>query len=150
MNKTYFFIVLLISIFLSLVHPQDILAKHKNHAKRPTIHKEIDRNFVDNVFSEICSHQILFPEIVMRQAILETSWFKSHYLISRNNLFAFRKFKYLKFASWQRSVEYYKEWQLKNYRPTDPNYYDFLVRIKYADTGYIDELKLIKWDKHCN
>lgn len=130
---------------------ENITANKKNLQKRHPrqIHKVIDRAFADNVFSEICSQHIQFPEIVMKQALLETGWFRNHYLMSRNNLFAFKKVKYLDFITWQRSVEYYKEWQVKNLQESDNDYYLFLVRIKYASDGYIDHLKKIKWVKSC-
>ena len=127
------------------------MATNKNlrnkHSRK--IHKVIDKAFAENVFLEICNQEIQFPQIVMTQALLETGWFRNHYLLSRNNLFAFKKVKYLDFITWQRSIEYYKEWQLKNLKPSDKDYYSFLVRIKYASDGYVYHLKKIHWDQSC-
>lgn len=94
----------------------------------------------------IYQSEMLHPEIVLRQAILETGWFKSKYLMSRNNLFGFRGNKsYLHFNTWQESVDYYKSWQLKRYTNTKEDYYAFLVRIRYARSDqYIRHLKGIR------
>ena len=144
-------LILLCFVCASSFAAESAIATSKNVKKKHPrqIHKVIDKAFADNVFSEICNQQIQFPEIVMTQALLETGWFRNHYLVSRNNLFAFKKVKYLDFITWQRSIEYYKEWQLKNLKPSDKDYYLFLVRIKYASDGYIDHLKKIHWNQSC-
>lgn len=118
-------------------------------AQKQVRHQAIDKDFANDVFAEICSREIAFPEIVMSQAILETGWFRNHYLMSRNNLFAFKKIKYLDFITWQRSVEYYKEWQVKNLPPNEKDYYRFLIRIKYATDGYVDHVRKIHWKQSC-
>jgi len=106
--------------------------------------------FADTVFAYICSKGILFPEIVMKQAILETGYFYPNNLMAKNNLFGFRvRGKNLYFNSWQESVDYYKNWQLRKYTKPDENYYKFLVRIKYATSHYPSKLKKISWDKSC-
>ena len=118
-------------------------------AQKHVRQQAIDKDFANDVFAEICSREIAFPEIVMSQAILETGWFRNHYLMSRNNLFAFKKIKYLDFITWQRSVEYYKEWQVKNLPPNEKDYYKFLIRIKYATDGYVDHVRKIHWKQSC-
>jgi flagellum-specific peptidoglycan hydrolase FlgJ len=104
----------------------------------------------DSVWSYICALQIKHPEIVIRQAILESGWFKSPFLMSRNNLFGFRKVKYLQFKNWKESVEYYKKWQDKYYTNPKEDYYKFLLRIKYATSVYPAHLKKISWSKTCS
>lgn len=47
----------------------------------------------DSVYAYILKADIKHPEIVLRQAILETGWFQSKHLMKRNNLFAFRSTK---------------------------------------------------------
>lgn len=105
---------------------------------------------VDSVFGYICQLNILHPEIVIKQAVLETGNFKSSFLMSRNNLFGFRKVNYLRFKNWKESVEYYKKWQLKNYKDPNEDYYNFLVRIKYATKEYPFHLKKIKVTRKCS
>lgn len=84
------------------------------------------------VYREILKHEIKHPEIVLKQAILETGWFKCEYCsYDHNNIFGFRyKHKYLEFDTWQESVAYYKKWQDKRYKGGD--YYDFLKKVGYA------------------
>jgi hypothetical protein len=106
--------------------------------------------FADSVFNYICATGIKHPNIVMKQAIVETGWFKTKFLMSRNNLFGFRSKNYLKFNNWKESVEYYKKWQDKRYTNPNEDYYKFLVRIKYATTNvYTSYLKKIKYNKSC-
>lgn len=106
---------------------------------------------VDKVCAYIVKVGIEHPDIVLKQSVLETGWYKSKFLMSRNNLFGFvYKGKYLRFESWKKSVEYYKRWQKRHY--TDPNedYYAFLLRIKYA-TGesYNNTLKKLILNNTC-
>lgn len=100
------------------------------------------------VYKEIVCEEILHPKIVLRQAILETGWFKSKHMMQKNNLFGFRHTKtYMTFESWQESVAYYKAWQTRKYKNTNEDYYAFLIRIKYAQSEqYISLLKRIKID----
>ncbi len=104
---------------------------------------------VDSVFNYICKSGIKNPEVVIKQAVLETGWFKSSFLMSRNNIFAFRTKKYLRFDNWKDCVDYYKRWQDRKYKDTTENYYDFLVRIKYATPEYPKYLKRVKLSKSC-
>ena len=100
----------------------------------------------DSVYAYILAANIKHPEVVLKQAILETGWFQSKHLMRRNNLFAFRATKkYMWFKTWQDCIEYYKRWQLDNYTNPKENYYSFLLRIRYARTpNYIKVLKHIK------
>lgn len=100
---------------------------------------------LQNLYREILKDSIKFPEIVLKQAILETGWLKSNYCINRHNLFGFRSAKgYLYYDSWQASVLAYKKWQDKHYKGGD--YYQFLINIHYAANGieYVNYLKKIK------
>lgn len=102
---------------------------------------------IDSVYAYIQASGIKHPRLVMKQAILETGWFKSPYLMKRNNLFAFRhKKEYMRFGTWQQSVDYYKNWQDRHYVDYGENYLSFLTRIKYAQSPkYIQTLKQIKF-----
>jgi hypothetical protein len=94
------------------------------------------------------------PDIVARQAILETGGFECRNCsLDGNNVFGIRyEGKYLRFASWRDSVDYSLRWQRKSYAGGD--YYDFLDCIwlhrdgrcaRYAsDPNYVDKLKRIK------
>ncbi len=105
----------------------------------------------DKVCAYIIKLGIEHPEIVLKQSVLETGWYNSKFLMSKNNLFGFRyKGKYLRFETWKKSVEYYKRWQKRHY--TDPNedYYAFLLRIKYANgETYNDHLRKLILTNTC-
>jgi flagellum-specific peptidoglycan hydrolase FlgJ len=105
-----------------------------------------EAQLIDSVYTYIKESGIQHPRIVMKQAVLETGWFKSPYLMKRNNLFGFRyKKAYMKFDTWQKSVDYYKKWQAKYYKDPNEDYFTFLLRIKYAQSPtYIQTLKRIK------
>jgi len=107
------------------------------------------RSLKDSVFAYICQINILHPNIVMRQAILETGWFRSPYLMKKNNLFGFRNKQYLTFNDWKASIDYYKKWQSRRYKNHQEDYYHFLVRIKYAAKGYVNNLKRVNFTENC-
>lgn len=97
----------------------------------------------DSVREYIEQSDIHHKEIVLRQSIQETGWYKSYSCRVRNNLFGFSyKGKYLEFDHWKESVDYYSRWQSRHYK--SGNYYDFLIDRGYAeDPEYINKLKRI-------
>jgi len=98
---------------------------------------------VENLMIEIIKNEIKHPKIVLRQAILETGWFKSYNCKKRNNIFGWYNGDYLEFNTWEDCVKYYKRWQDRKYKGGD--YFEFLTRIGYAsDEDYIWKLKHIK------
>jgi hypothetical protein len=108
--------------------------------------QKINYQFVEEVYGYILKKKIQHPQIVLHQAILETGYFRGKYLMSRNNLFGFRKKKYIRFKNWKASVDFYKQWQVKRYKNPKENYYDFLVRIKFAGSKkYKSHLLKIKY-----
>jgi hypothetical protein len=99
----------------------------------------------ENVYIALKEAGVEHPEIVVKQAILETGWFKcSHCSLNKNNIFGFYyKKKYLEFDNWLESVAYYKKWQKKRYQGGD--YYKFLKKVGYATSPtYEDKLKQIR------
>jgi flagellum-specific peptidoglycan hydrolase FlgJ len=87
---------------------------------------------------------IKHPEIVLKQAKLETGNYKSNYYTKNYNLFGFRtKNGYKKYNYWMDACKDYKQWQDKNYNTGD--YYKFLLNVGYAeDSMYIYKLKHMK------
>lgn len=86
------------------------------------------------------------PEIVMRQAKLETGNFTSRRFKEYNNLFGFQvsDSSICKYSNWKESVIAYKSLQMRKLRDNE-DYYKFLIRIKYAsDPDYIKKLKQFK------
>lgn len=104
---------------------------------------------IDSIADYLCKSPIVHKEIVMRQAILESGWFASDFLMSRNNLFGFRYKEYLRFGSWQKSIDYYAQWQQKRYKDMNEDYYVFLKRIRYGSASYPDAVKRISYTLKC-
>lgn len=90
--------------------------------------------------------EMQYPEIVLKQAKLETGHFKAPRFIKYNALFGFQTSDtdVIKYKSWKESVIAYKAWQMKRLKDNE-DYYKFLVRTKYAvDSNYIKKLKQFK------
>ena len=117
----------------------------------PTVYSpyEIDWDYVHRVHAYICNAGIREPKIVMAQAILETGWFRSSSLMSRNNLFGFRHVRYLTFDRVEESIDYYKTWQDTYLSSSDTNYFNFLERIRYGAPGYSRHVRKIEWNEEC-
>ena len=100
---------------------------------------------VENLKAMLIAEGVQHPEIVLKQAIQETGWFKcTSCSLNRNNIFGFYyKKQYLTYDSWQECVRYYKRWQDRHYKGGD--YYTFLQKVGFAtDPQYITRLKSIK------
>ena len=95
----------------------------------------------ENLAFKLDGLDVRYPEVVMAQAKLETGNYRSKLFVKNNNLFGFRSKKgYLKYKSWEDSVEDYKRWQTKHYRGGD--YFCFLERVGYAeDSNYVKRVK---------
>ncbi len=99
---------------------------------------------VENLRDLLESEGVQHADIVLRQAIQETGWFKcSNCSLSKNNIFGFYyKKKYLTYDNWQECVRYYKRWQDRHYKGGD--YYDFLKKVGFAtDPMYVKRLKAL-------
>ena len=65
---------------------------------------------IPNLYKEIIRNGILYPKIVLAQAILETGWFRSSVCLNKHNLFGLtnpRTGKYYEFNHWTESVRAY-------------------------------------------
>ena len=86
------------------------------------------------LYKEIIRNGILYPKIVLAQAILETGWFRSSVCKNKHNLFGLtnpRTGKYYEFNHWTESVRaYYTKVQ---YKYKGGNYLLWLDEIGYAD-----------------
>ena len=94
---------------------------------------------IPNLYKEIIRNGILYPKIVLAQAILETGWFRSSVCKNKHNLFGLtnpRTGKYYEFNHWTESVRaYYTKVQ---YKYKGGNYLLWLGEIGYAeDPNYI-------------
>ena len=110
-------------------------------------HGSLPELTISNLYREIVRNGILYPEIVLAQAILETGWFRSSLCRDRNNLFGLtnpRTGKYFEFGHWTESVRaYYTKVQ---YKYKGGNYLLWLRKIGYAeDPNYVRSvIKVLK------
>lgn len=96
----------------------------------------------ENVYKEIMRNDIKFSDIVLRQSLLETGWYKSYNCTERRNLFGMTggtKTKdnihgYAIYSNWMQSVKAYKDWQEKRLTSDVSNYYQFLRDWNYAES----------------
>ena len=104
-------------------------AKEKNQAEN-----NLPELTIPNLYKEIIRNGILYPKIVLAQAILETGWFRSSVCRNKHNLFGLtnpRTGKYYEFNHWTESVKaYYTKVQ---YKYKGGNYLLWLDGIGYAE-----------------
>ena len=86
---------------------------------------------------------------MLAQAKLESGNYTSDHCTRRNNLFGLynsKRKEYYSFDHWTDCIEGYKN--MIEYKHKDgEDYYDFLIRIKYAtDPTYVDKVKQIEND----
>ena len=122
-----------------------------NHPPPPTMDTAsvpafLEKSARDGLREALSHYDIVCPEIVYAQAVLETGHFKSVSCLRHHNLFGLydsKAKKYCRFNHWSESVVAYREWVQKRYKPPE-DYYMFLQRIGYAeDPRYIHKLKQI-------
>ena len=85
--KSIIFLVLatvLMSMVIAQIPQKPQYDRVHDNGKKETL-------LLDSIFNFICEQKILHPEIVIKQVIIETGWLKSPFLMSKNNLFGFRK-----------------------------------------------------------
>ena len=116
------------SLKTELQKKTDDITKSENHLPELTI---------PNLYKEIIRNGILYPKIVLAQAILETGWFRSSVCRNKHNLFGLtnpRTGKYYEFNHWTESVRaYYTKVQ---YKYKGGNYLLWLDEICYAEDKY--------------
>ena len=97
---------------------------------------------IDNLYEELCSQGLDYPEIVLAQALLETDHFRSYSCRERHNLFGLRKKDgYMEFPHWTYSVAAYKRY-IQKYENVPNDYYAYLDRLGYAeDSIYVQKVK---------
>lgn len=100
---------------------------------------------ITNLYQALDRYGIVFPKIVVAQALLETGYFTSNVCQNYNNLFGLRRASdgaYYRFNNWEESVKAYKNYVQYKYKGGD--YFHFLHRIGYAeDPHYIYKVKSI-------
>ena len=102
---------------------------------------------IPNLYKEIIRNGILYPKIVLAQAILETGWFSSSVCRNKHNLFGLtnpRTGKYYEFNHWTESVRAY--YTKVRYKYKGGNYLLWLDEIGYAEDPFyiIGIMKVLK------
>ena len=126
------------SLKTELQKKTDYITKSENNLPELTI---------PNLYKEIIRNGILYPKIVLAQAILETGWFRSSVCRNKHNLFGLtnpRTGKYYEFNHWTESVRaYYTKVQ---YKYKGGNYLLWLDEIGYAEDPFyiIGIMKVLK------
>lgn len=152
-------IILILSFFIGIKackeNYKDLSPKEKHKYRNKLVDKEAIKNFYfekpDIIIAadDLFYYNIKHPDIVLKQAIWETGWFKSKACTQKNNIFGFTHDgkNYLTFDSIQDCIIYYKNWQDRNYKGGD--YYNFLEKIGYSgDSLYKSHLESIKIDDY--
>lgn len=123
------------STYLKL-YTQKVDGKMSQKFKRVKSNGHLPELTIPNLYTEIKRNGILYPKVVLAQAILETGWFTSPLCRDRHNLFGLtnpRTGKYYEFDHWSESVSaYYTKVQYK-YKREDGNYLLWLKKIGYAE-----------------
>lgn len=146
-------LVFLVAVALpagSMAFPSQNATDHKDSVQADgRVWPAKNTELAERIFSSICANRIRFPDWVMKQAILETGWFRSPFLMKRNNLFGFKNRSYLRFEDIEDSIRYYKDWQDRKMPVDTEDYLTFLEKIRYGKAGYSRHLSSIQWDKTC-
>ncbi|NMB81911.1 MAG: glucosaminidase domain-containing protein [Ignavibacteria bacterium] len=147
MKKRLIALILTLTLYASLYAPE--------YRSVPIFPGEIIYHIrPDELYRMLFIYKIKHPEIVWKQAMLETGWIKSPISKEGKNLFGMKynnrgfcsgeKYGHASYDTYYHSLADYKAWQDNYYKGGD--YYEFLIRIGYAeDNNYIEKLKQIKY-----
>lgn len=99
------------------------------------------------LYLALVHYEVKYPKAVLAQAKLESGNYTSKHCRTKNNflgLYNSRKKEYFSFSHWTACIQGYKD--MIEYKMKDgEDYYDFLIRIKYAsDPTYIYKVKQIE------
>ena len=140
-------IIMLISLLLKIFSPLE----DKEIIEEESIIEEslsfLSKSPEEGLIEALEYYNVIHPNIVYAQAILETGHFKSRICQDYNNLFGLYNSKeqdYYRFNHWSESVLAYIDKIQYKYRNNNPSndYYRFLLDIGYAsDPEYINKLK---------
>lgn len=100
---------------------------------------------IENLYEVLRKYNVMYPKIVVAQALIETGYFTSNACLNYNNLFGLRRpsnGEYYRFDNWEESVKAYKDYVQYKYKGGD--YFRFLDRIGYAeDPTYVRKVRSI-------
>lgn len=100
---------------------------------------------IASLYEALRKYNVMYPKIVVAQALIETAYFTSNVCLNYNNLFGLRRPSngaYYRFDNWEQSVKAYRDYVQYKYHGGD--YLRFLKRINYAeDPTYISKVRSI-------
>lgn len=155
-TKTFIITVLLLSLGIFAINIIRIkypsINGNKINSPQLVLNKMSNYPTISMVAEKLIELDIKCPDIVLKQALLESNYLNPHsYAVRMNNLwcFSFNGVKILKFDSWQESVYYYKFWQKYKTGYKNGNYYEHLSKYWKAHDmmSYINTLKKMKYGK---
>lgn len=117
---------------------QKVYDKTSQKSERVKSSSQLPELTIPNLYAEIKRNGILYPKVVLAQAILETGWFCSPLSRDRHNLFGLTNphtGKYYEFAHWTESVRAYYTMVQYKYKREDGNYLLWLKKIGYAEAS---------------
>ena len=141
-------------LMLALACSKETPEPTANHVYTQMVYPSNDLN-KENVYAEIMRCDIKFSDIVLRQTLLETGYYKSYNCRNRNNLFGMTGGEktpdnvhgYKINKHWRHSIQDYKSWQAKRLTDDCTDYYLFLRQWNYAESpDYESKLKGIDVD----
>lgn len=167
LNLFYMFFLAMIfcAVNKTQQNQQDILLAIKDSGQRTDTIRLTDTVYLDtlpeislrdSVWQYILTVGMEEPEIIFKQCLLESARFSSPIWNENNNCVGMKKAYqrptlamgenrgHAVFESWQDCILDLRIWQIKYYKDTTENYYNFLNRMGYAEsTEYESKLKSI-------
>ena len=174
MKKTYIILIIALSSFKCFAPPINIGVNIKEIEQQYQINSFDTKEFTkENLIAYVKLYDSIHYEIIVKQSILETGWFKSRLAKQHNNLFGMMHSKRKnaidigvaytysvtygektiiyhpsKYKHWTDSVKDYflwRDYKLKQKNLHIDNYYTFLSKVGYAvESNYCRVLKTIK------
>lgn len=141
-------ILIILFCFISMsFHDVDVLPKQQDVEVCDTSFLNVNELNDSILYLALVHYEVKHPKAVLAQAKLESGNYTSKHCRTKNNflgLYNSRKKEYFSFSHWTACIQGYKD--MIEYKMKDgEDYYDFLVRIKYAsDPIYIYKVKQIE------
>lgn len=140
--------LILLFCFMSMsFHNVEVERQHDNIEVRDTSFLRSAELNDSILYLALVHYNVKYPKAVLAQAKLESGNYTSSHCKNGNNflgLYNSKKKKYFAFSHWTECIEAYKD--MIEYKHRDgEDYYDFLVRIHYAeDSSYVYKVKRIE------
>ena len=141
-------ILIILFCFVSMsFHDVNVMPKQQDVGVCDTSFLNVNELNDSILYLALVHYEVKHPKAVLAQAKLESGNYTSAHCVKRNNLFGLynsKRKEYYSFDHWTDCIEGYKN--MIEYKHRDgEDYYDFLIRIKYAtDPSYVYKVKQIE------